>query len=196
MSAHDWKIGQVIEWQPGRGAQVGEMPAPQWFAFTTPPQKERAAKAWLDLRGVDAWYPTETRWRHRPRAKIKREKYEATVVPRYILARFTGFPQWDILRACRYLSGVIGHDGTPLPVTDETLCEMRAVPAVLTEMKRVKIERETIRPGDRAEICDGPFAGWVVEVNTITAGLARFMLPLMGGSASASASITEMRKII
>ncbi|MBN8292832.1 hypothetical protein JI664_12730 [Rhodobacter sp. NTK016B] len=173
-------IGQVIQPEPTRPIQVGDIGTPTWYAFLTTPQKEGSAKAWLEKKGVEAWYPTETRWRKIAKGKIKRKEYEAVLVPRYIFARFTGRPQWDLLKASRWLTGVVGIDGVPLPITDETLAAMEQVPARLAEIRAREEERRTIRPGDRVRIRDGAMEGWVVEVRSIHAGIARFIVPLMG----------------
>ncbi|WP_395543258.1 transcription termination/antitermination NusG family protein [Neotabrizicola sp. sgz301269] len=173
-------IGQILPPVITRGAVGDLMPEPLWFAFTTPPQKERAALAWLERREIEAWYPTQTKYRTVPRAKVKRQKYEAVVVPRYIFARFTGYPQWDILRTCKHLSGVVSYEDHPAPISDTTLMQMAAVPQRLEEIRERETERRRIRPGDKAKVKDGPLEGWLVDVQTVHAGLASFIVPLLG----------------
>lgn len=174
-------IGDTFIPEPSRGPQVGEAP-PCWYAFLTPPQREASAKAWFEFHSIECWYPSETRWRIIPRGKRKKAPYEARLVPRYIFARFTGRPQWDILRDCRWLTRTIGIDGVPVPITDETLSKMQKVPARLEAIRKAEVERRTIRPGDKAVVTEGAMAGWVVDVSDIHAGVASFIVNMLGAS--------------
>jgi transcription antitermination factor NusG len=185
VTAAPYRIGQSVAAPRAAVAAVqGEaLSAPQWFAFMTPPRREVSAQAWLAQRGVESWYPTEQRWRTIPRARVKRVPYEAAVVPRYIFARFLGQPQWHVLRDCPYLTGVVGHSGRPLPITDLVLAQMRGVPARIAEIRQREEERRRIRVGDRVTIRDGAMRGWVVEVQSIHAGIAQFIAPFLGNIA-------------
>jgi transcription antitermination factor NusG len=171
---------------PKRGPQMGEA-TPCWYAFMTPPQKEPSARAWFEFHSMECWYPSETRWRIIPRGKRKKAPYEARIVPRYVFARFTGHPQWDILRDCRWLSRVIGIDGEPAPITDEALGAMGQVPQRLEAMRKAAAEAEAaarkariIRPGDKARITTGAMEGWIVDVADIHAGVASFIGNMLG----------------
>lgn len=188
-----YRIGQVLPLEVGRGI-LGAAMDPKWFAFVTKPQKESAAKAWLEKRGPEVWYPTETRWRKIPRGRVKRVAYEASVVPRYIFARFDHQPRWDVLNTCRYISGVVGVDGRPIAITDETLAEMAKVPLQLAAIRERKLKERTLAPGDRARIASGPLEGWVVEVHSISNGIAKFLLPI-AGEADASTPVGRLEKL-
>lgn len=115
--------------------------------FSNPATKEINARAWLEHRGVEAWYPSEIRHRRIPKGKRKFAEYEARLVPRYIFARFTGRPQWDVLQGCKWLSRVIGVNGAPLPVTDEIMGQMSQVPERLEIIRRREAEKRVIRRG-------------------------------------------------
>ena len=188
-------IGQEIPLEQKRPIQTGDS-VPSWFVFQTPPQKEVSAKAWLERRGVEAWYPSETRWRRIPRGKRSKAPYEARIVPRYIFARFTGYPAWDVVQSCRWLSHVVGVNGTPMPVTDEVMANMDQVPARLEAIRQREIDKRTLRPGDKAKVATGPFEGWVVEVRQIHAGIASFIVPLFGGETVGKADKDALRKIV
>lgn len=172
-------IGQVLPWEPPKPVQIGRI-EPAWFAFLTPPQKEISALAWFNHKGVEAWYPSEMRRRRISRGKRKFAEYEARIVPRYIFARFTGVPQWDVLQSCRYLSRVIGVKETPLPVTDTVMAQMAQVPGRLEIIRKREVEKRIIRPGDKARIMDGAMEGWIVDVSHVHAGIAAFIVPLLG----------------
>lgn len=187
-------IGQEIPLEQGKPIQTGNT-SPSWFVFQTPPQREVSAKAWLERRGVEAWYPSETRWRRIPRGKRQKAPYEARLVPRYIFARFTGYPAWDVVQSCRWLSRVVGVNGEPMPVTDDVMAQMEQVPERLEVIRQREIDKRTLRPGDKAKVASGPFEGWVVEVQQIHAGIASFIVPLFGGETVGKADEKIMRKL-
>lgn len=186
-------IGQEVPLEQGKPIQTGDVVA--WYVFQTPPQREASAKAWLERRGVEAWYPSETRWRRIPRGKRQKAPYEARLVPRYIFARFTGYPAWDVVQSCRWLSRVVGMNGEPMPVTDDVMAQMEKVPERLEVIRKREIEKRTLRPGDKAKVASGPFEGWVVEVQQIHAGIASFIVPLFGGETVGKAEEATLRKI-
>lgn len=176
----DYTIGQIVplDYQE-RPLHHGHGTA-AWYGFQTPPLKEASAKAWVEHRGLEAWYPSETRWRRIPRGKRKRAPYEARIVPRYIFVRFPAAPNWSEIRRCRWLSRVIGVGGNPLPITDLVLSEMEGVPANLEAIRKREAFRRIIRPGDRVRIKSGAMVDYVVEVSDVHAGIARFIIPLLG----------------
>lgn len=184
----EYYIGQIIYGEPVRVAvQHGREGEPRWYAFLTPPRKEASAKAWLEWHGADAWYPVETRWRATPRAKVKRQPYEAVIVPRYIFARFTAEPAWHVLRTCRFLSRVVGVEDCPMPISDDTMAQIEQCPARLNERRaeiiRNREERERRRrigPGDKVMIRDGAMAGWIVDVSEVHNGIAKLASALLG----------------
>lgn len=182
------RVGDVLPPPPqSRSLQVGEID-PVWFAFTTPPLAEVKARAWLEKKGVAAWMPTEKAWRKLPKARPgfrHQIEYERMLVPRYVFGYFTGRPQWDLLKASRYLSGVVGHAGKPMAITDADLCKMENIPERLRAI-RAQAERErTICAGDKVRILDGVMEGWLVDVQSVHNGIARFIVPILGETVSA-----------
>lgn len=194
MTAH-YFIGQTIPLEPRRPVQVGEA-APLWYGFQTPPQKETSAQAWLDKRGIEAWFPTEHRKRKLARGKRAYVEYEGKIVPRYIFARFTGYPQWDVLRECRWLSRVIGVNGSPLPVDDEVMAQMEQVPQRLEIIRQREKEKRTISPGDKVRIASGIMEGWLVDVSAVHAGIAKLILPqALLGISETQVAVSRLQKI-
>lgn len=82
---------------------------------------------------------------------------------------------------CRFLSYVVGVDGSPRPVPDEVLAEMQAVPKRLEILRQRAIERRTIRVGDRARIAGGPLSGFVVDVTSVHEGIAHWLAGTIKG---------------
>lgn len=194
MTAHQYFIGQVLPYEGPQPVQSGECD-PCWYIFQTHPRKEVSATAWLAQRGVEAWHPTVTKIRRIPRSRIKSKPYDAPVAPRYLFARFTGRPQWHILKGCRWISRVVGVEDRPMPVSDEVMALMAQVPEQLEIIKRREMERRIIRPGDKVRIGVGPLEGWIVDVSEVHAGIARFTVPLIGGR-SGVANLEDLHKIV
>lgn len=156
---------------------------PQWYIFVTAPQGEVAAGAWLRRNGVpECWFPTEPKWRRVPRGKVRKVRYFAPVVPRYLFAVIDKEPNWDVLfaRARGKLVGVVSCNGTPIPIPERDMMAMRQVPARLAAITEKRRIAAMIRPGDRVEIEDGPLAGWTVDVARIHAGIASIVIPMLG----------------
>lgn len=153
---------------------------PRWHVFVVEPMREAGVRAWFEWRGLEAWYPTETAWRRVARGPRAKVAYERRLVPGYVFVRFEGAPVWSAVRRCRWLRRVVGRDGRPAAVSDAGMAEMARVPQRLEAMRRAAQEARRIGPGDRARIRDGAMAGWVVEVSEVHAGIARFVVPLLG----------------
>ncbi len=154
-----------------------------WYCFTTPAQKEPAALAWLAFRGIEAWRPTETRWRNVPRGKRKKVAYEAGIIPRYIFAAFSDAPNWYALQSCRYLSGVVqvpGMPGVPRIITEGEMARMTQIPQRLADEREAKRLANVIRKGDWAKITSGALEGVAVQVIDIAGDTARISVELLG----------------
>lgn len=191
-----YHIGQIVPMRAARGIWRSER-RPGWFIFTTPPQAEARAAAWLREVGADeCWFPVEERWRTEARGKTRRVSYLAPVAPRYLFAVLSFDPHWDVLfdRAKGKISKVIARDGVPLEIPEQAMLEMRQVPRRIEAMREEIRRASEIRPGDRAEIVAGPLAGWTVDVTRIHAGIAHFIVPLLGRS-EAKIAMGDMRKI-
>jgi transcription antitermination factor NusG len=99
-------------------------------------------------------------------------------------------PRWHVLfeRSCGRLLGVVGYHERPLAITDAVMAQMRQVPGRIELLRQQEEAREKAarlaripRVGEKAKITQGPLAGWIVDVASINAGIARFIAPLLGG---------------
>ncbi|MGZ9812628.1 transcription termination/antitermination NusG family protein [Pseudoroseicyclus sp. H15] len=188
MSYH---MGQVLPIEDAR-QPLGESTAAQWFILTTPPQRERAASAWLLRLGLaDVWFPTEEAWSIRSRGPRRKVRYERLIAPRYVFALFDRQPIWDVLfdRALDRISGVVGHDGQPCAIPYREMAKMKAVPQRLEALRRMELDRERAErlarapvAGEPAAICAGPLAGKVVDVSRIDRGIASWIMGAIHGS--------------
>lgn len=156
---------------------------PQWYIFTTAPQGELPAEAWLRRNGVpECWFPTEMKWRIIPRGKRRKVPYMAPIAPRYLFSVLDKVPHWDVLfdRARGKLTGVVSRDGVPQPIPEAAMMQMQQVPQRLETLREDMRRARQIGPGDRATVQDGPMAGWTVDVTRIHAGIAHIVIPLLG----------------
>lgn len=173
-------IGDVLPLAPRpRRAQEGDA-SPSWFVLETPPQAEDDAAEWLGCAGVECWAPTETVWRRSPKGPRRMVEVERRILPRFLFARFTGNPQWDVILRSRHVSGFIGCNGQPRPITDSEMMQMDQLPGRLAEARATAAEARRIKPGDMATIMDGAMAGWVVRVTAVSLDVATFVVPLLG----------------
>lgn len=174
-------IGTTLPPPPsGRGIQVGEAD-PAWFVLVTRPQAEDRARDWLLAGGAsDAWFPVETYWRSIPRGKRRTVEAVRRVVPGYVFVRFSGFPQWDLIRGSRFVASVVGIGGTPMPIRDDDMARMEMVPQRLAVLREAQRQARVIRAGDRVRIRDGGLEGWIVDVSEVTGNLARLLVPILG----------------
>jgi hypothetical protein len=156
---------------------------PAWHIFTVPPRGELPATAWLARNGVaECWHPTETAFRRDRFKPNKRIPYERPVAPGYLFAVLPFCPNWDVLfyRARGKLLKVVSHNGEPIPIPESEIGKMRLIPKRLADIREAEAERQRINPGDRAVV---EIAGieWQVTVDRIHAGIAHFIVPLLGG---------------
>lgn len=176
------RIGDTVPLERGRGPQSGERD-PVWFAFLTVPQREASAKAWLEIRDIDAWFPTREAVRTIPRGPRRKVAYQARVVPGYVFGRFTGLPQWDVLKDSPYLAGVVAMGDTPAAITDEDMSLMSQVPERLAEMHRIAVEAKRVRAGRPARVLRGVYEGWTLDVSAVDGGVAWLKMTLLGKDA-------------
>ncbi len=197
MAAHDFRlarIGDVFPPHDGRRLWAwGRDPA--WFIFQVPPRGELPASAWLARNGVaETWYPSETafkRNRFRPNERIP---YERAVAPGYLFAVLARQPHWDILfaRSQGKLLRVVSHNGEPFPMPESEFGKMKQMPRRLAEIREAEIAKRTIHPGDKAVVSVAGIE-WTVDVSRIHAGIASFIIPLLGGR-EVTAPVTALRK--
>lgn len=197
MARHDFRkvqIGDRIDLDPTRGIWAAEW-QPAWHIFTVPPRGELPASAWLARNGVaESWYPTETAYKRVRFKPGKRIPYERPVAPGYLFAVLPRRPHWDVLfaRSRGKLHRVVSHNGEPVPIPEAEMAKMRLVPQRLAIIREAEEARRRINPGDRATVS---IAGieWQVTVDRIHAGIASFIVPLLGGR-EVQAPVGALRK--
>ena len=92
------------------------------------------------------------------------------MIPRIIYAEFRYEPQWDVMKARKVIAGVFCRGGNPVSLDNDDIARVMGLP---TEAERQEVEiSEANRPkmGQKAEIIDGPFAGFFVDVTRVEYG--------------------------
>ena len=189
-------IGDVVQLPEARGIW-GQPWEPAWFIFQVPPRGELPASAWLERNGAsEVWYPSEQAFKRNKYKPNDRIPYTRPIAPGYLFAVLPAEPHWDVLfaRSRKKLSRVVSHNGLPVAIPESVISDMAQVPQRLETIRAAEKAKHTINPGDKAAVS---IAGvqWTVEVESIHAGIARFVLPLMGGR-TVQASVDAMRKVV
>lgn len=188
------KIGDAVDLGPSRGIWAAEW-EPTWYIFTVPPRGELPATAWLTRNGVaECWHPTEQAFKRDRFKPGKRIPYERPVAPGYLFAVLPQRPHWDVLfaRSRGKLLKVVSHNGQPVPIPESEIEKMAQLPQRLAVIREEEMQRRIIRPRDKVAVTIGGIE-WTVEVDRIDAGIAHFLLPLLGGR-EVQAPVETLRK--
>jgi len=182
------KIGDTVPIDYPRGITSGPDIAPVWFALVVPPQKERAVCQYLDRHGVYAFFPSEEkRWRR----KGKVFKRDIPIVSRHVYAQFKQAPQWDVMKEQRRLiTGVYAIGDRPVEIPRDIIRRLQGLTVGARRLEEARAELARVRTGDRATISAGPLAGFLVDVERVSGGMAWFAF-LTGGKGRAAVATLE-----
>jgi transcription antitermination factor NusG len=126
---------------PAEGAQ------PRWYALTVKPRHEKAATAYLDRKGLEAYLPL---YRVRRRWSDRMREVEMCLFPGYVFCRFPFASRLDVLNAPSVHS-IVGFGDREVPVAQE---EIDSIRAILASGARV-LPWEYLKVGERVRIIDG-----------------------------------------
>jgi transcription antitermination factor NusG len=153
--------------------------------LTVAPQKERATRDHLRRHDIVAFYPSV----ERKTVQFGKERVtERPIVGGYVYAMFRQQPQWDVLkRRERLITGVFCVNGKPVEIARDVIQHLRGL---TVDAERLRMAREEMarqireakrpKPGDKARITEGPFSGFMVEVESVKGGAA-WITGLLGG---------------
>lgn len=148
-----------------------------WFAIRCAPQRELAVEAMLRRKGYDVFLPTETKYRLVSRHAKRRVAVVYPLFSRYIFVG--GKFSWLHLMAERHITGCVGFNGTPAPISEAEIQKLRNMSGDVPHRHSVNPHR-ALRVGELAEIQAGPFQGQVVQVEGLAGSKARIFLNLFG----------------
>jgi len=171
--------------EPRLGLVSGPKWPPTWFCLTVAPQKERATRDHLRRHDIVAFYPSV----ERKTVQFGKERVtERPIVGGYVYAMFRQQPQWDVLkRRERLITGVFCVNGKPVEIARDVIQHLRGL---TVDAERLRMAREEMarqireakrpKPGDKARITEGPFSGFMVDVESVKGGAA-WITGLLGG---------------
>lgn len=129
---------------PGTPANGGQA---QWFALTVKPRHEKAASAYLDRKGLEAYLPlykAQRRWSDRFR------EVEMCLFPGYVFCRFPFTNRLDVLNAPSVHS-IVGFGDRETPLSEDEISSIRAILASGAPV----LPWEYLKVGERVRIIDG-----------------------------------------
>ena len=127
------------------------MTDPQWFAIWTRSRHEQTVREELELRGVEAFLPTITRW---SRWKDRKKKIDWPLFPGYCFARFAPASRLPVLK-CNGVVSIVSFNGEPAPIPDHEIGSLRLLVATDLAYDPCPL----IREGMMVEVVHGPLRG-------------------------------------
>ena len=122
-----------------------------WFALWTRSRHEQVVRRQLELRQVETFLPTITRWSH---WKDRRKKIAWPLFPGYCFARFDAASRMEILR-CAGVVNIVSFDGEPAPIAPLEIEGIRRL--VDTDLQYDACP--LINVGTMVEVVHGPLRG-------------------------------------
>ncbi len=166
MKPLDIKLGDPWPFQSARGI-TGDPIKPAWFALITPPQKEARTAGILGNAMVTVRYPKRDIVRH---IRGKKHVFTRPEIPSIIYARFKYSPRWDVMKSRQLIIGVFSREQRPIELSQD---DVDCVMGLQTEAERLEQERiKALTPlvGEKAQLIEGPFEGFLVDVERVEAG--------------------------
>lgn len=185
------KVGDPWPFESSRGI-VGGPCEPAWYALITRPQKERETRHRLQNAGCVVRYPTIDKTRH---INGQKRLYTVPIIPRIIYANFKYQPQWDVMKDRRIIVGVFSEGETPLVLSDEKVAEVMGLPETIIRLEDERIESITPKVGGKAQIMDGPFMGFYVDVTKVQAGRVWYEFAFGPGRIKGESGIGSVQRV-
>lgn len=173
--------------------QSAEQAPPTWYVLRT--IRQQWAANWLEANGVEAWYPTTSRWHNRVvQGRQRRVEVTRPVISGYVFAAFRGVPIWHEIRERSFgrITGVLcGSDGFPRVFRDAEMMQMTTIPHRLKEMREAEEDKKRLKAGSEAI---HPAFGRV-KVKGVDGQLATFIAPMFGAEREITVEIIALEKV-
>lgn len=124
----------------------------QWFALWTRSRHEQLVRRELEMRGVEVFLPTVSRWS----ARGVRRRTDAPLFPGYCFARFELDRRFAVLN-CAGVAAIVSIAGHPAPIPESEIDGIRQ----LIESDLQYDPCPFIREGSMVEVVRGPLRGVV-----------------------------------
>ena len=159
-----------------------------WYVIRTAPKREIDVGSGLSEIRVESYCPKMKFFRAVKRPKPNRPKKEVVEAALFTSYVFAGFPigqhpHWFDVRAVDGIHSVLGHQGTPQPISHWIVDRLRADEAD----GKFDSTRELPKylPGQGVKVKDGPFAGYFANVERLSAtDRVKVLLKILGGMVS------------
>jgi transcription antitermination factor NusG len=172
------QIGDQVQSVAPSKLQGAEYPSPKWFLLTVRSRAEEKARAALEREGVASWYPTQVEWRARSQGRRRKVRHRVKLVPGYIVARFTGVPNWPMIlhdsAVAEYVSSVCGYGDRAVALTDQEISSLSGI-------GRQVAAADVIGVGDLVTVSGGAVDGMMSHVTQIDGDVARLAIQLFAG---------------
>ena len=175
---------------------------PTWFMILVRPQTELRARLLLNSAKIPAWSPIESRYCHVRGSHNKRIPVYHPVVSQMIFIAPPGGNFWSILKKLRQMgivSGVMGIDRAPIPVSQSSLKRFIArcgSPIALDAAQRDMATGGEFTNGDTVEVTSGAFEHHTGSVEDIdpSSGTATVTIEFLGGHRAAQIPLRSLRR--
>jgi transcription antitermination factor NusG len=124
---------------------------PHWFAIWTRSRHEQTVREELELRGIEAFLPTITKW---SRWKDRKKKIDWPLFPGYCFARFVPESRLPVLK-CNGVVSIVSFNGEPAPIPEQEIDSLRLLVATDLAYDPCPL----IREGMMVEVVHGPLRG-------------------------------------
>jgi transcriptional antiterminator RfaH len=130
----------------------------RWFAVQTKPHQEALAAARLGQLNLETFLP-----------RFQGDVFVCGITrlvvkplfPSYLFARFCPLVSYDAVRHVSGVLRVVGNRHAPIPLEPEVIASLRSR---IQADGYVRLQRRRLQPGEKVQIEQGPFAGWIAEV--------------------------------
>ncbi len=167
-----------------------------WFVVKSTPRREDDVDGGLRELGLDAFCPKMRFLRTMRRSEPGRPKKEAIEAPLFVGYVFAGFPvtserHWLKVRRIEGVHSVLGHHGTPQPVSRWIVDRLMADQAA--GMFDSTAEKPKPQPGQNVRVKLGPFAGIFANVERLSSSdRVKVLLKILGGMVSVDLGIDDV----
>ena len=109
--------GLQLELEP----EARSLKSEYWFAVWTRSRHEQVVRQQLEMKGIEAFLPTITRW---SRWKDRKKKIDWPLFPGYCFGRFAPASALSVLK-CSGVVNIVGFEGKPAPIPEHEIESIR-----------------------------------------------------------------------
>ena len=159
-----------------------------WYLVVTKPQSEFKAQENLLRQGYETYLPL-VQTSHRRNGKIVNRT--AAFFPRYLFISLDKeTDNWSPIRSTIGVAGMVRFGGMPAQVPNELIDKLKNNE---NEFGLQSFEKKEIKPGDKVEIIEGPFAGYkAIYQKMKSTERVSVLLDIVGKNTQVTLSVHEL----